>query len=90
MIPARPTHLISEDDVQSWLAAHGLDVEQAFTAVVRVDRCEPGGVSAFLEVEHYLLDADGNRFVDETGEKAATATATVPLTSWPPLTPAGS
>lgn len=87
-IETRAVNCIPMDALGRWLADHGLDVADVREAVIRVDRRERDRVSAFLDVTYFLRDVDGNRFLGETGENAAEATASIPLRSWPPLQPA--
>lgn len=94
-------NVITRDDLTAWLAEHGgFAIGDVITAVIRLDARRTGGyietgtdhvsiaqVSAWLDVEWYKRDTDGNLYVDETGDAIARGTASIPLHSWPPLTP---
>ncbi len=93
-IATQVTHQISNADLLAWLAEHGLDPQHVVTATIslngRTSGAYDGGgrgyeVNAWLDVEFYKLNAEGNRYAD--GGRAATGTASVPLGSFPPLTP---
>ena len=88
IIPLTPTHCIDRGALAVWFADHGIDARDVVTAGIRVDRERfDAAVSAWLDVEYYLRNGNGRRFVDETGENPATALSTVPLHSFPPLVP---
>lgn len=86
MIPDRPTNVIAFDEVRSWLAEHGVGIDQTINAVIRVDRAR-GDIGAWLDVTYYLRDDSGGRFFDPVTGEAATASASIPLTRFPQLTP---
>lgn len=89
MIPVVCTHTMAEDDVAAWLAEHGLAIDEVVDAVVRIGYPGRHGHPAWLDVTFYKLNGNGERYADHTGEHVvATGRASVPLRSWPRLTPA--
>ncbi|MBP2370236.1 hypothetical protein [Pseudonocardia parietis] len=84
------THVITLDDATAWLADHGFDADN-----VRECRIEIGNVvtrdgerviCAWLDVEWYRLDSTGQKYLNDERTDAVTASSSVPLRSWPPLT----
>lgn len=88
LIAHQATYAIARDDAAAWMIAHGVDYTQVQEAVIHVG--VPGGkVIAWLEVTWYKVDARGNRYcTDSSREMVATGHSSIPLSSWPPLTPA--
>lgn len=81
--------VVAFDDLKVWLADHGFAMENCFYAQIRLPAGPgPQGVPAWLDVEYWKLNEKGERFLDWDTREPAKAAASVPLKSWPPLTPA--
>ena len=84
------SHVITEDHITAWLAEHGLAADDVCTATISVGWSRPARhVCAWLDAEWYKRDGKGHRYPDpDDHEQAAMGRTSVPLHSWPPLTPA--
>lgn len=97
MLTTRATHEITRDALAAWLLEHSLNIEDVITAVIRVDYTPsgtwegvegpPGYIGGWLDVTFNKKDADGAWLLDETGNAVAQGSASIPLHSWPELTP---
>ena len=84
------SHIITEADVRMWLAEHGLSADDIAHASISVG-WDTGGVRAWLDVQWYKRDGQGHRYRDPDDRgQAAMGSSSVPLHSWPPLTPAAT
>ncbi len=88
MIPVVCTHTIPKDALTEWFAEHGLDIRDVREATVRMGFPGTHGHPAWLDVTWWKRNERGERYWDGIGEYAASGAASVPLRSWPPLTPA--
>lgn len=90
---AEPTpltsHIITIADVTTWLAEYGFRAHDVCEATIHIGSSAEG-VNAWLDIEWYKLDGNGNRYRDPIDtEMAALGRASIPLHSWPALTPCG-
>lgn len=82
------SHIIELEELTEWLAEHGVAIEQVREARVEIGRLERGhGLYAWLDVRFYLLNDKGQRYRAGGTDDAAEGSATIPLRSWPRLTP---
>jgi hypothetical protein len=83
------THIVTLADATQWLAEHGLNIEHTQEAVIRIDGSGPDHHStcAWLDATFYKLDGRGELYSDSATGDAATGHATIPLASFPRLTP---
>lgn len=85
--PTMPTHLIDIPDLDRWLIEHGLEPDSVIEARVVIGR-RGGQLSAWLDVDWYKRDAHGLLYQDPADEeRAATGSSSIPLQSWPTLSP---
>lgn len=88
----RESHLITTDDLRSWLADYGFDIHQVSEVNISLRRGSgDSSIHAWMEVTWYQLNARGERYlvtVSTAELEAAQASTTVPLRSFPKLTEA--
>jgi hypothetical protein len=81
--------VITDAALQSWFAEHGYDTRDIASASIEIERprtqSDTNDVSAFLTLEFYKRNKDGEYYVEDNAP--ARGTAVVPLKSWPLLTP---
>lgn len=93
------SHVITQPDLKAWFAEHGIDISQVVEATVRLASSWTARyaelpavheVNAWLDVTWYKTDTRGRKYADSASPDGgpATGSATIPLTSWPTLTPA--
>lgn len=81
---------ITTEDCEHWLAEHGLVIDGIAEAAIRLERDQgTATILAWLDVTWYKRNTDGAYYLDETGSQAATGSSSIPLKSFPSLTPAG-
>lgn len=86
-IPTQVTHLIGRHDLDAWLAEHGLTADDVRDATIDVARRGTmPDVCAWLNVTFFKRDARGSKYTAD-GETVATGAASIPLRSFPRLTP---
>lgn len=85
VLPSRPVRSIRREDACAWLREHGFDPSYVTSASIRIEHHLRDGVGVWLDVERFLLTASGQLYPVPGGDRAASAAATVPLRSWPPL-----
>lgn len=95
-IENRPSHFIELAEVKRWLGEYGLDPSDIRDIRIEIGRDYRNsgdvGVVAWLDVTFYLHDTHGARYpigvrYAGLGGEAATGHATIPLRSFPALTP---
>jgi hypothetical protein len=82
-------NIIELPEVRRWLAEHGLDVAQVSDVTIHIGRHYGSkAVHVWLDVDWYTTDQMGCRYVTGNRESAAAhGHSTIPLKSWPALTP---
>lgn len=82
------SHLIARDELAQWLAEHGVDISQVVEARIEIGRNRSQGkIWAWLDVEFCLLNDRGERYRAGDTDDPAMGHSTIPLRSWPQLTP---
>jgi hypothetical protein len=88
----RESHLITTDDLRSWLADYGFDIHQVSEVNISLRRGSGDpSIHAWMDVTWYQLNARGERYgvrVSSFDMEPAQASTTVPLRSFPKLTEA--
>jgi hypothetical protein len=85
VIETQATHVLKLDDVKSWLAEHGVDIDNAVDVTIRI--AQPGTeIAAWADIRFYKLDDRGWRYSE--GDEVAVGQVSVPLRSFPTLVPA--
>lgn len=88
LAPFTAENIIEFPEIQRWLAEHGFDVSQVSDVTIRIGyHYASHGVQAWLDVDWYATDQMGKRYVTGNREGAAHGHSTIPLKSWPTLTP---
>ena len=86
---APATHVIPFDTVRTWLADHGFDADSVRECSIAIgDVVTHDGervICAWLDVEWYRADPNGQRYLNDDRTDAVTARTAVPLHSWPAL-----
>jgi hypothetical protein len=77
---------IRDNDCRTWLLDYGLNFDDVIEATIRITRPCDGAIAAWLDVEWLKRDTNGNRY-SEDGENVATGKSSVPLRSFPQLSP---
>lgn len=88
MIPVVCTHTIPTEPLRAWLADHGLDIRDVREATISIGYPGRHGHPAWLDASWWKRNAHGERYWDGLGQEAASGSSSIPLRSWPPLTPA--
>ena len=81
------TALIRPEHIREWLAEYGFSPDDVASLYIEIGWREPLGVTAWMEVDWYRKDEQGYRYRDPVTDDAARGHSTVPLHSFPALTP---
>jgi len=83
------THYITRDDIREWLAEYGVDTANVSDVAIEIGRhYGTGDVSAWLDVTWWAKNHLSSRYLSGQRGQAASGTSTIPLHSFPRLTPA--
>ena len=87
VVTMQATHVLDKDALREWLAGYGLAPRDVESCSINIGLLRGGAVSAWLDVVWFKQAAGtGNRYTDDDQE-AARGCSSIPLHSWPPLTP---